>query len=764
MACLPSPLRGSQIYSDSMNPKRIAILSLLALSVLGPHHVSGEQTSMSFITNGKVQAAEFMGKKWTPGDGYIECKGSNTINERVVGRCVVGPGDVHVKARLALIHLRNSAAAFTLGARNYFGFAGGHGKVFVTGPWFDNASGKPIGEPKDFMADGKPFDFEMIVEAGALRVLIDGKLVYEQKVEDEKLGAPGFTPVRSTMRILSFSISGNLLPYEAPKMPKRHKDNIVLADKVTPLPGLPQGPFVRLGDGGIMAVHDKDALVTYDDGKTWKKRPIFGPDQKFSTRTERALLRTLSGTIILIFSNASVLKYSWDKKTNLPNKNMSLPSYAIRSLDDGKTWTDMTLLHDGWCGCIQDIVQASNGNIVVPGQELLYDKGRHATMPYVSTNDGKTWQRTRFIDIGGRGDHAGSIEGTLTELRDKRLWLLMRSSHGFFYESFSKDFGLTWTDQKPSTIKSTGSPGKMKRLASGRLALLWSAIATYGYKRREELSLSFSEDDGKTWSPAQVIARNKGGRVSYPHLFEHSPGLLWITTMQGKLRASLKEEDFLREWTKIVAFGDSTTAPRGRLPIYADLLQRELPGEGIYTKVINAGVGSNTTAMARRRFERDVLQQKPALAIIQFGINDSAVDVWKKPPATKPRLSKAQYRADLEFFIEKLRSQGARVILMTPNPLRWTPALRKLYGKAPYDPDDDNGFNVLLKEYAAIVRDIAKTKNVKLLDIYARYEAHFATPEHAKRKLLMDGMHPNENGHRLATNLLLKAIPTVLDE
>jgi lysophospholipase L1-like esterase len=385
-------------------------------------------------------------------------------------------------------------------------------------------------------------------------------------------------------------------------------------------------------------------------------------------------------------------------------------------------------------------------------------------MPYVSADDGKTWQRTRFLDIGGRGDHAGAIEGTLAELRDKRLWLLMRSYHGYFYESFSRDFGLTWTDQKPSTIKSTGSPGKMKRLASGRLALLWSAIPTRGYRRREELSLSFSEDDGKTWSPPQVIARNKGGRVSYPHLFEHSPGLLWITTMQGKLRVSLKEEDFVREWTKIVAFGDSTTALRGKLPIYVDLLQRELPGKGINAQVINAGVGSNTTAIARRRFERDVIRHRPALAIIQFGINDSAVDVWKKPPATMPRVPKAQYRANLEFFIDKLHSQGARVILMTPNPLRWTPKLKDYYGKAPYDPDDEDGFNVLLKDYAGIVRDIAKAKNVKLLDIYARYQAHFDTPEHATRKLLLDGMHPNDDGHRLAADLLLRAIPTVLDE
>ena len=72
--------------------------------------------------------------------------------------------------------------------------------------------------------------------------------------------------------------------------------------------------------------------------------------------------------------------------------------------------------------------------------------------------------------------------------------------------------------------------------------------------RREALSIAFSEDDGVTWTTPEVIAANplpEGQRdgsahwVSYPYVFEVSPGRLWITTMQGGLRAQLREEDFL---------------------------------------------------------------------------------------------------------------------------------------------------------------------------------------------------------------------------
>ena len=65
---------------------------------------------------------------------------------------------------------------------------------------------------------------------------------------------------------------------------------------------------------------------------------------------------------------------------------------------------------------------------------------------------------------------------------------------------------------------------------------------------REELSLAFSNDDGKTWTKPVVIARVPGGALSYPYLFERRPGELWaITRFNTKLGVSLKEADFVGE-------------------------------------------------------------------------------------------------------------------------------------------------------------------------------------------------------------------------
>ena len=103
--------------------------------------------------------------------------------------------------------------------------------------------------------------------------------------------------------------------------------------------------------------------------------------------------------------------------------------------------------------------------------------------------------------------------------------------------------------------------------------------------------------------------------------------------------------DPLRQTTRIVAVGDSATAPRlvegKELPVYADLLAADAKRRGRGAKMINAGVSGNTTLDARLRFGRDVLGQHPAIAIIQFGSNDSAVDVWNNPTTAANCLNEA---------------------------------------------------------------------------------------------------------------------------
>jgi hypothetical protein len=97
----------------------------------------------------------------------------------------------------------------------------------------------------------------------------------------------------------------------------------------------------------------------------------------------------------------------------------------------------------------------------------------------------------------------------------------------------------------------------VQRLASGRLVLLWNKIN----RNRTKLHVAFSADDGKTWSEPREIASAKGW-ISYPYLLERRPGELWITTMQGGLRAKINECDFVDAAAKPQANATSAHPPQ----------------------------------------------------------------------------------------------------------------------------------------------------------------------------------------------------------
>jgi hypothetical protein len=61
--------------------------------------------------------------------------------------------------------------------------------------------------------------------------------------------------------------------------------------------------------------------------------------------------------------------------------------------------------------------------------------------------------------------------------------------------------------------------------------------------QRGELSIAFSDDEGKSWGTPVVVARSEKG-LAYPYLFEHEAGDLWVFA-GGALRGLLKERDFV---------------------------------------------------------------------------------------------------------------------------------------------------------------------------------------------------------------------------
>ncbi|WP_406697928.1 sialidase family protein [Singulisphaera sp. Ch08] len=368
-------------------------------------------------------------------------------------------------------------------------------------------------------------------------------------------------------------VAGVVLLTTAPSFATAAEPQLWLDPRVQTLPSSKMGPFIRLEDGGILTVDDTSAFISKDEGSHWSAPvPMFPADQPFQISNERSILRTKDGTIVVAFMNLKTRsKGYWDVKTKGFVPDVRLDVWTVRSIDGAKTWTDAQLVQQGYAGAVRGLVQAENGNLVLATQDVLRDPARHVVTAYSSPDDGKTWakatwvdqagKRSPSLDLGGHGHHDGAVEPTVERLKDGTLWMLIRTARDRLWQAYSTDQGATWTNIGASPIAASAAPAMLKRLASGRLLLAWNQLYPEGktsYERkgpdwhekptsyhREELSLALSDDDGKSWSPPVVIARQPGKWLSYPYVFERKPGEIWLTTMQGGLRFAIQEADIL---------------------------------------------------------------------------------------------------------------------------------------------------------------------------------------------------------------------------
>jgi N-acetylneuraminic acid mutarotase/lysophospholipase L1-like esterase len=207
----------------------------------------------------------------------------------------------------------------------------------------------------------------------------------------------------------------------------------------------------------------------------------------------------------------------------------------------------------------------------------------------------------------------------------------------------------------------------------------------------------------------------------------------------------------------IVAFGDSTTALRSTIKrVYAARLPETLKLNEVDARVINAGVGGSHTghlsdnSRHKRRHALDrlddaVRDHHPDFVVIQFGWNDSWVDSNQRDGAS--RISVQAYTANLKRIVSTLRSDGAEVILMTPNRPKTTLAEWRTERTA---------------QYVDAMRNLAKQARVPLVDIWNEYERIEAGANSSSDSLLLDDLHPNDRGHEVVANLLSETITSLV--
>jgi lysophospholipase L1-like esterase len=178
---------------------------------------------------------------------------------------------------------------------------------------------------------------------------------------------------------------------------------------------------------------------------------------------------------------------------------------------------------------------------------------------------------------------------------------------------------------------------------------------------------------------------------------------------------------------KVACIGNSITAGG-----YPAILQEQL---GSQWKVENFGV-SGTTMLRNGdhpyyttpTYEK-AKEFNPDVVVIKLGTNDSKPQNWKY---------KDQYASDYLKMIEELRALPSKPYIIACYPV---PAFSSAW---------DISDNVIKNEIMPLVDSIAKTTNIKVINLYKALSGHQAQ--------FPDGIHPNKEGSTVLAKAVAKKL------
>ena len=308
--------------------------------------------------------------------------------------------------------------------------------------------------------------------------------------------------------------------------------------------------MARLPDGRI--------LTMYTPGRPFKEADLEGPEQPVYLRLSSDHGQTWNEPQPVFAYPAGKGSFSQkiyplvDRKGNIHAFNIRYYRFPKRgtqatghselihtlSRDGGKTWNPPNRVDFGhaYSGAINSIIELKSGRLLV-ALSYMSDRFVESAQQFefrcvsgYSEDGGETWKvgtDNLTVPLGPLVVHPGAIEPVLVELKEGRVWMIIRTQTLRFYESFSSDGGKTWTPPSPTRIMAPDSPAAILRLSSGQLLLVWNDVSQYPITGswRQYLYAALSNDEGKTWSPSKrvaplVEADSPASRGDYPFLCE----------------------------------------------------------------------------------------------------------------------------------------------------------------------------------------------------------------------------------------------------
>lgn len=155
-----------------------------------------------------------------------------------------------------------------------------------------------------------------------------------------------------------------------------------------------------------------------------------------------------------------------------------------------------------------------------------------------------------------------------------------------------------------------------------------------------------------------------------------------------------------------------------------------------YTAVYCLGVSGDNTESLLKRFDMEVQarvdEEEKTVILVEIGINDSQYNLSEN----KHRIPVQQYKNNLLKFAAKAKKYKASLIFvgLTPVDKRVDPIPWK------------KGFayrTEFVEKYEKIIKEICVEQNIPFVEVMSKFTKRDYT------SLLIDGLHPNTEGHKI---------------
>jgi lysophospholipase L1-like esterase len=210
----------------------------------------------------------------------------------------------------------------------------------------------------------------------------------------------------------------------------------------------------------------------------------------------------------------------------------------------------------------------------------------------------------------------------------------------------------------------------------------------------------------------------------------------------GEPNVNMPGELILKPGSQIVAIGDSITQAGGYLRDVDAVLARAYPRLRL-PPIRNVGISGQKAEDLIKRFQKDVVDKKPAVVTISVGIND----VWHRVGDPHDPGVLAQYWINVFKMVQMAQQAGIKVILLAPTVIGENAA---------------ESANKRLRIYVEAEKQVARERNCTLVDLHHLFLTAIARRPRdlgrGEKWLTSDGVHMSPVGDALIAIGMLRAL------